>query len=303
MKKSLIIGLVVASVSLAGCQQKVQPSASGTPVSAGSAVPATPTVTPVASETPQAAGGFPLEFPAHQPEVEQGQFAFVPMASSLERLLDGSKKKVDDFRPREVVKAGPETTTIKDRDEFEAPNALVIPIPKSATAKNGDIILGSPEYGSWELAIVTDATDPSKPVVHMFKSVFGDEKPEGDKFLSQYESGKFLVLDSELAPGTHALYPDGSEQGYGLVLKKEQDAVILEKFGGELAVFKTSELIPIPVKPSIKKGDKVQAPFGKGMDPATVTKTDAKIGRVWVTFEGRESQGESCFSYSQILPG
>jgi len=224
------------------------------------------------------------------------------MASSLEKLGKGGKKRVSDFRPREVVKVAEETTTIMDRQEFEAPNSLVVPIPREATAANGDIVVGSPQYGSWEVAIVTDASDPSKPIVHMFKPVYSGE-PEGDKFLSQYESGKFRVVKSDLDPGSHALYPDGDEKGYGLVIKSEADAVLLETFGGDLAVFQKDEVTPIPVKPGVKKGDKVQAPFAKGMDPATVTKVDEKIGRIWVTFDGRESQGEKCFCFGQILPG
>lgn len=308
MKKTLIIGLLTASISFVGCSQPTTPTASGTPAAAGTPVAVatnSPAAgeTPAATETPQAEGGLPYEFPAHQPQVEKGQFAFVPMASSVEKLGKGGKKRVTDFRPREVVKAGEETTTILDREEFEAPNSLVVPIPKEATAANGDIVVGSPQYGSWEVAIVTDASDPSKPIVHMFKAVYGGAKPEGDKFLSQYESGKFRVVGTELDPGSHALYPEGDEKGYGLVIKSIDDSVLIETFGGDLAVFNKDEVTAIPVKPSLKKDDKVQAPFGKGMDPATVTKVDEKIGRVWVTFDGRESQGEKCFCFGQILPG
>ena len=75
----------------------------------------------------------------------------------------------------------------------------------------------------------------------------------------------------------------------------------MTKFGGDLAAFDKSELTPIPIKPSLKEGDKVEAPFGKGMDPATVSKVDEKIGRVWVKFDGRENS-ESVFCLSQILP-
>jgi hypothetical protein len=304
MKKTLIIGLLAASVSLVGCSQPAPPTASGTPSTQATTAASTPesTKTPTATESPQAAGGLPYEFPAHQPQVEKGQFAFVPMASSIEKLGGGGKKKVSDFRPREVVKVGEETTTIMDRKEFEAPNSLVVPIPKDATASNGDIVVGSPQYGSWEVAIVTDASNPSKPIVHMFKPVYSGE-PEGDKFLSQYESGKFRVVQSELDPGSHALYPDGDEKGYGLVIKSEADSVLVETFGGDLAVFQKDEVTPIPVKPGVKKDDKVQAPFAKGMDPATVTKVDEKTGRVWVTFDGREGQGEKCFCFGQVLPG
>ena len=121
--------------------------------------------------------------------------------------------------------------------------------------------------------------------------------------MGQLEAGKFRVVSGELDPGSRALYPDGEEKGYGLVIKTEGDRVLLEKFGGELAAFDKSEVTPLPGKPALKAGDKVQAPFAKGMDPATVARVDDKIGRVWVSFDGREAQGESCFCYTQILPG
>lgn len=304
MNKRIIVGVVAASLLGFGCQQTTTPPAStSTPSAQATAAPATPDGTATPEGTPEATqSGLHYEFPSTPPSAEPGTFVFVPMASSLERLTSGSQKKADDFRPRELVKTGPETSTIKDREEYEAPNSLIFPCQPDAKVAVGDIVLGNPQYGSMEVAIVTDAADPTKPTVHFFKPVFGGAKPEGDKFVGQLEAGKFRVISSELDPGSRALYPEGEAKGYGLVIKTEGDRVLLEKFGGELAAFDKSEVTPLPVKPGVKEGDKVQAPFGKGMDPATVTKVDEKIGRVSVTFDGREGQGESVFCYTQILP-
>ena len=308
MKKKMIVGVVAASLLGFGCQPSSTPPASTSSPAAQATTAATTapdaTATPETTGTPEAAqGGLPYQFPSNPPAAEPGTFVFVPMASSLERLTSGSQKKADDFRPRELVKTGPETSTIKDREEYEAPNSLIFPCQPDAKVAVGDIVLGNPQYGSMEVAIVTDAADPTKPTVHFFKPVYGGAKPEGDQFAGQLEAGKFRVFSSELDPGSRALYPEGEEKGYGLVIKTEGDRVLLEKFGGELAAFDKSEVTPLPVKPGVKAGDKVQAPFGKGMDPATVTKVDEKIGRVSVTFDGRESQGESVFCFTQILPG
>ena len=306
MNKKIIVGVVAASLLGLGCQQSSTPTGStSTPTAQATAAA---TAAPDATATPEGTtetvqGGLHYEFPTNPPAAEPGTFVFVPMASSLERLTAGSQKKADDFRPRELVKTGPETSTIKDREEYEAPNSLVFPCQPDAKVAVGDIVLGNPQYGSMEVAIVTDATDPTKPTVHFFKAVYGGAKPEGDKFVGQLEAGKFRVISSELDPGSRALYPDGDENGYGLVIKTEGDRVLLEKFGGDLAAFDKSEITPLPVKPGVKAGDKVQAPFGKGMDPATVTKVDEKIGRVYVTFDGRENQGEKVFCYTQVLPG
>ena len=302
MNKRIIVGVVAASLLGFGCQPTSNPADTSTPA-AQATTAATATATPDATATPeQAQGGLPYEFPTTPPAAEPGTFVFVPMASSVERVMNGSEKRVTNFRPRELVKTGPETSTVKDGSEYEAPNSLVFPCQPDAKAAVGDIVLGYPQFGSWEVAIVTDAGDPTKPKVHFFKPVYSGSQPEGDKFEGQLEAGQFRILKDELDSGTRVLYPDGEEKGYGQVVKAEGDRVLLEKFGGDLAAFDKSEVTPIPVKPALKQGDKVQAPFGKGMDPATVAKVDDKIGRVWVTFDGRETQGESVFCYTQILP-
>lgn len=306
MKKMLCTAILAASVTLCGCQnQPGAPAASGTPDSP--ATPAASTTTPepdaaTATATPATEAGLPFDLKAKAPDAKPGQFVFVPMASSVEKLMNGTETRFSDMRPRELVKTGEETSTIKDREEYEVPNALIIPTDPEANVAVGDIVLANPQYSSWEVAMVTDAADPTAPTVHFFKPVYSGQSPEGDKFSGQLEAGKFKVLNEELEPGTRALYPDGEEQGYGQVIHVSGDQALVTKFGGDLAVFSTGELKPIPVKPNLKEGDQVMAPFAKGMDAATVTKVDDQIGRIWVTFEGRESQGPSVFCYGQVLP-
>lgn len=304
MKKTIFLGLLTASLALYGCQQQPGPTASGTPKPAMTGAPAateTPgEATPAAS--PEAGGGVLADYKAPAPDAQPGQFVFVPMQSSCEALMKGEEKRYSDIRPRELVKTGEETSTIKDREEFEAPNSLIIPTQPDAKAAVGDIVLGNPQYSSWQVAIVTDAADPAAPTVHFFKPVYSGQSPEGDQFMGTLEAGKFRIVTDAMEPGTHVLYPDGEEQGYGQLISTSGDSSLVSKFGGELEVFKTADLTGIPVKPALKQGDKVQAPFAKGMDPATVSKVDEKIGRIWVTFDGRESQGESVFCYGEVLP-
>lgn len=303
MKKYIATTFLAASLTLCGCSQQGQPASTSSPAPA----------TPVASETPQATAtptptpeeakaGLPYDFQAAKPDAKPGQFVFVPMASSVESLMKGQKKRFSDMRPRELVKVGEETSTIKDREEFEAPNSLIITTEPDAKVSVGDVVLGQPQYSSMEIGIVTDAGDPAAPAVHFFKPVYSGE-PQGDKFNGKLEPGKFRVLDSELEPGTHALYPDGDEQGYGQVISVEGDKVLMTKFGGDLEVFNKADVTAIPTKPGVKEGDKVRAPFAKGMDPATVSKVDEKIGRIWVKFDGRESQGDKIFCFGEVLPG
>lgn len=303
MKRYIVTGLVAASISMYGCSQQGQPTPASTPAPAATSA-ATPiaTETPTAAATPEAKEGLPYDFQAAKPDAKPGQFVFVPMASSIEKLMKGQDKRFSDMRPRELVKIGEETSTINDRSEFEAPNSLIITTEPDAKAAVGDVVLGQPQYSSMEIGIVTDASDPAAPAVHFFKPVYSGQ-PEGDKFNGKLEPGKFRVLDSELEPGTHALYPDGEETGYGQVINVEGDKVLMTKFGGDLEVFNKADVTPIPTKPGVKDGDKVRAPFGKGVDPATVSKVDEKIGRIWVKFDGREGQGEKIFCYGEILPG
>ena len=251
-----------------------------------------------------AAGGgkLPFDFPATEPNVKPGDTVLTPMASKVSDAMAMGKPDVGSFRPNKVVKVGPENSTIDDHGrEHEIPNSLIIPLSAEAKAKAGDIVLSYPEYGDMTVAIVTDASDPTKPQVHFFKKVFGDKQPEGDKFNGTLGPGTFRVLGDDLEAGVHVTYPGDKENGFGQVINVSGDKVLVEKFGGDLEVFDKTDLTAFPVKPSLKVGDKVEVPFGKGTDPATVTKIDEKIGRVWVEFEGRKDS-ESVFAYGEVLP-
>lgn len=249
-------------------------------------------------ETAAAGGKLPFEFPAAQPAAKKGDKVLTPMPSKVTDMLAMGNTDVSDFRPRTMEEPGEETSVILDDDDpFEMPNALIISLPADAKPKAGDIVLTHTQYGPMVRAIVTD---PAGPTVHYFQKVFGSDAPEGEKFTGTLEPGSFRIMEGGLEPGAMVLHPKGDEKGLGQVINAQGDKVLVEQFGGDLAVFDASEVEVLPLKPELKEGDKVQAPFAAGVDPATVTKVDAKNGRVWVKW--KDSPGDGIFSYGEVLP-
>ena len=256
----------------------------------------------VTSEGAAGEGKLPYDFPAMEVSAKPGDIVLCPSEKEINDMLKMGKKDPRSFRDRKLVKAGPETSTVDDEGKtWDVPNSLVISLPKDAKAKNGDIVLSFPKYGDMTRAMVTDASDPSKPKVHFFKPVYGSNKPEGDQFNQQLEPGTFRVIHDGVETGIMVLHPDGSDKGLGQVINVSGDKVLVSTFGGDVAVFDKSEVEPLPLHPKLKAGDKVQAPFAKGVNTATITKVDDKIGRVWLTFDNAGT-AEGCFTYGQIAP-
>ncbi|MGE0491315.1 MAG: hypothetical protein AB7S38_19050 [Vulcanimicrobiota bacterium] len=256
----------------------------------------------VTSEGAAGEGNLPYDFPAMEVAAKPGDLVFAPSDKEINDMLKMGKKNPRGFRDRKMVKPGPETSTVEDEGKsWEVPNSLVISLSKDAKAKKGDIVLSFPKYDDMTRGMVIDAADPTKPKVHFFKPVYGSNKPEGDQFNQPVEPGTFRVVHDGVETGVKVLHPDGSEKGLGQVINVSGDKVLVSTFGGDVAVFDKSDVEPLPLHPKLKAGDKVQAPFAKGVRPATITKVDDKIGRVWLTFENAGT-AEGCFSYGEILP-
>jgi hypothetical protein len=253
------------------------------------------TAPPVAGE-----GKLPFDFPDTQLKAKEGDMVLTPAPSSVGDMMAMGEKNPGSFRPRKLVKVGEKSSIVDDGKEVEIPNSLIIALPADAKASAGDILLCYPKYGAMTCAIATDVSDPTKPKVHFFKRVFGDKSPEGDDFMGTLEPGTFLVLTEGIHSGTRVLHPNGSDEGYGQVVNVSGDSVLVSTFGGDLEVFQKSEVTAIPLKPGVKAGDKVLAPFAAGVDPGTVEKVNAKLGRVWVKFSGNPTTGLFCFG--EVVP-
>lgn len=255
----------------------------------------------ITAEPTTAGGKLPFEFPASEVDAKAGQMVFTPMPSLVADMMAMGKKRPGDYRPRKLVKAGPETSTIEDNGkEVEIPNSLIVSIPADGKAKVGDIVLCTPKYGAMMRAMVTDAKDPTKPTVHFYKPIYGDKDPASADFSGQLEAGSFRPVPEGVNVGAIVSYDDGGKLKTGSVLKVAGGKVLVETFGGDVSVFEESALTVVPLKPSLKEGDKVTAPFGGATDIASVTKIDQKLGRVWVKFDNNPSTG--IFAFGEVIP-
>jgi hypothetical protein len=87
---------------------------------------------------------------------------------------------------------------------------------------------------------------------------------------------------------------------HGQVINVKGDKVFVKLFAGKVGVFPRADVKGVPIKPNVKAGDKVKAPFVGTFKDAEVTKVDADIGRIWVKFD---SGSEAVVAFGDVIPG
>ncbi|HEX8843400.1 MAG TPA: hypothetical protein VF791_02095 [Pyrinomonadaceae bacterium] len=182
----------------------------------------------------------------------------------------------------------------------KVPNAYIIPIPAGQTASVGDIVLTWWQSGSgMNRAIVVEASNPSEPTVRYLD--IGYDNPaksrDGKTTIGQMDEklkpNSFVKINSPWEPGTTIAVNDGASRKKMQVIRVAGEKVLALGSVGKLQVYDKSACTPLPLKPNVKAGDKVQVPkYGINFAEATVTKVDAKIGRVFVKI-GTDTEEEA----------
>lgn len=169
----------------------------------------------------------------------------------------------------------------------EIPNYMIIPIKSGQTAKKGDIILTWWQSGSgMKRAIVTDASNPSEPMVNYIDISWTNpaKNNEGVGIGQQTEKIKansFHVINNIWEAGTSVAVKDGGSYKQATVVKVSGDKVLTIGFAGVMKVYAKADCTPIPIIPNVKAGDQVQVPWVGTFKNTKVQKVDAKNGRVW----------------------
>jgi hypothetical protein len=168
-------------------------------------------------------------------------------------------------------------------------NAYIIPIPAGQTAKVGDIVLTWWQTGSgMNRAIVVEAGNPAEPTVRYLDIEYDNpaKSRDGQTTIGQMEEklkpNSFVKINNTWEPGTVIAVNDGASKKKARVIRVAGDKVLALGFAGRLGVYDKSACTPVPLKPNVKAGDKVKVPFGDAFTDATVSRVDAKIGRVFV---------------------
>ncbi len=248
---------------------------------------------------------FPFDFPKTDTIAKKGENVLVPSYNWLEDAVKKDPTKVTMiWYNQKMEEPGEEMSKIKFMSNTqEVPNAYIVPIPAGQTAKKGDIVLTWWQTGSgMQKAIVTDASDPKAPTVRYLDLKYDNPAKDREKGTGiaqtdyQIKPDTFVPITAMMAPGTSVAI--GTDMKRGQVIRVNGDKVFVKLFAGRVGVFPRADVKSVPVKVSVKAGDKVKAPFVGSFKDAEVTKVDENIGRVWVKFD---SGSEEVVAFGDIM--
>ncbi len=256
---------------------------------------------------------WPWDFPQGvKLKLEAGQTVLSPYTYYPSTVEKGESlpKAVLIFYDATVKEVGKEKTKLdKFNGEVEMPNALIIPLPKKAKAKKGDVVLTWWQSGSgMQRAIVVDDSNPQEPKVCYFDLTWPDN-PESQKLEEkrkgeQLKPGSFAVLkDGQWQSGAQLAIKKGNDWLKGTLIHVEGNKVLVLGFGSKIEAYNKADVRLVPFKEKIKVGDKVWASWVSEYRPGyVVTAVDDLTGHVYVQREGKGSvESKSLADVTKIL--
>lgn len=283
-KKLLIIG--VSTFVLASCGGSEE-SHENSSEENNSDTTATETVEEVAEDG--AIDPFP-DFPKGAITANTGDYILTPSVKWQQDATTGdAADQTFIFYNAKMSATGSEYSTVDFTfdGEVDIPNYMIVPIKSGQTAKKGDIVLTWWQTGSgMQRAIVVDDTNPSEPVVNYIDLDWDNPAKDKDgvgigQATYQLKSNSFHVLTSKWEAGTTVAVKNGADYKAATVIAVSGDQVLTLGFAGKMAVHAKADCTPLEVKPTVKAGDMVQAPWVGTFKNVKVEKIDAKMGRVW----------------------
>lgn len=229
-------------------------------------------------------------FPKEAITSHPGDYVLSPSKNWQEDATNGKENVTFIFYAQKMAEVGAEYSKVDFLNEkgVEIPNYMIIPIKRGQTAKKGDIVLTWWQSGSgMQRAIVVDDKNPSQPIVN-YMDIDWNNPAKNDQgvgigqMTEQLEPNSFHVINSEWESGTTVAVKEGSDFKQATVVKLSGDQVLTIGFGGAMKIYSKTDCFPVAVKPMVKAGDMVQAPWVGKYKNLKVEKVDAKMGRVWV---------------------
>jgi hypothetical protein len=252
---------------------------------------------------------FPFaDFPKVETAAKAGDFVLVP---SYNWLQDAADKGVEAtsfiWYTQKMAAPDKENSEVQFMSERrKVPNAYIVHIAPGQKAKMGDIILTWWQTGSgMQRAIVVDDKDQTMPIVRYLDIEYDNPAKSADnvttigKMDEKIQPDTFVKL-KEWDAGTTVAVQDGANLRKAKIIRVASDKVLVLEGVGKLKTYSKSSCKAVPVIPNVKEGDRVKAPkYGQNFDNATVAKVDAKIGRVFVKFDGQTE--EKAISFGDVL--
>ncbi len=309
MKRTVIIGLLSLFVAC-GNQQTVNTNQNATPAKGSTtAAGSNPSSGSATGTADSGVVNFPFaEFARVETTAQTGEYILCPSYTWIE---DAAEKGADStsfiWYQQKMAAPGAELSEVEFLSERQkVPNAYIIAIPSKQTAQTGDIVLTWWQSGSgMSRAIVVDDKDPAAPVVRYLDIDYDNPAKSRDGQTTIGRMDEKLKADSffkikEWDSGTSVGVQDGANLKFAHLIRIVGDKALVLEGVGNLKVYPKSLCTAAPVAPGVKAGDKVKAPrYGTSFQEATVARVEARIGRVFVKFDG--SSDEKAIAFGDVL--
>lgn len=231
-----------------------------------------------------------------------GDYVLCPSRQFYDAAVEkGVEKTTFIYYTATMVEVGDTDSTVKSLSgsTYSLPNELVIPIPKGQTAKVGDIVLTWWQSGSGMQRAIVVGGSPQQPTVRYLDIAY--ENPSGaGKKEDTLRPDSFFVLDGSMQVGAMVVVKDGAKQRVGRLLAIDESSVLLDGFAGKLKRYERDGAVVMPLRPQVHEGDAAEAVVFGSLRAVTVKKVDAKIGRVFATYQFGRSEKEKAFSFGEI---
>lgn len=308
MKNKLLILTIGLAMLVSACSKAEthtnSTATNGNGAKNTAAAQATPKVDPNTQAT------FPFkDFPAVETTAKAGDVVLVPSYNWLQEaaVLDPEKVTMIWYSQKMSApdKEMSEVEFLEGKKQ-KVPNAYLVPIPPGQKAKKGDILLTWWQSGSGlQRAIVVDDANPAEPVVRYLDLDYDNPAKAKDgktgigQMDEQLKPNTFVKINTPFDPGSMVAIQDGADMKPAQVIRVANDKVFVNGFAGKIGVVDKSRCTPFPLVSSAKEGDKVKAVWVNSLKEGTVTKVDAKIGRVFIKFD--VDSKEKAVSFGEVM--
>lgn len=256
---------------------------------------------------PSAGAGvkFPVaDFPAGATTAKAGEFVLAPDYDVMANAgLKGLDAVYGEYRQHTMDAPGAESSSVKFADGGkvnQVPNQWLIAVPAGGSVHKGDIVLGVMSPWGLQRAIVIDDADPTQPQVALLDLDYDDANPT--KVVQKLAPNTFVKVGGDVAPGA-SVYVTGSNTLDELftVVSVSGDKVLVRNGSGHFKAVNRSQANAIPFSTDFKAGDKGKGNWGGYLAPVTVTKVDARTGRIWVASDNSSDKKPKALPAGAVL--
>ena len=308
MKRSLLIFSIWALLLTACTKTETTQNSTSTANATNNSTKNTATAQATPTIDPNTQATFPFkDFPAVETTAEAGEIVLVPSYGWLqEATVKGADKVTMIWYQQTMATPDKEMSEVKFMsDTKKVPNAYIVSIPSGQKAKNGDILLTWWQSGSGlQRAIVVDDANPAEPVVRYLDLDYDNPSKGKDgngigQMDEKLKPNSFVKINAPFDVGSMVAIQDGVDMKPAQVIRVAGDKVFVNGFAGKISVVDKSLCTPFPLVSKAKEGEKVKAVWVNSLREGTVTKVDAKIGRVFIKFDSDSK--EKAVSFGEVI--